>query len=82
MGVFLGLSKEFDTINHDILLAKLYYCAIGGIANDRFKSYFSDRNHIIDFNGTLSSSTKCNMEFYKNRKKWMQLCLLMTLIYS
>ena len=37
VGVFLALSKAFDTVNHDILLNKLDYYGIHGLSLDWFK---------------------------------------------
>ena len=59
-GVFVDLQKAFDTVDHQILLAKLNHYGIRGVSNDWFKSYLSNRNQYVSTNGFDSSLTSIN----------------------
>ena len=51
VGIFIDLSKAFDTVNHEILLDKLRYF---GVAYNWFASYLNNRQQFVQFNDTSS----------------------------
>ena len=56
-GFFVDLQKAFDTVEHDILLAKLEHYGIRGMKNNWFKSYLFDRKQFLSINGHVSNQT-------------------------
>ena len=63
LGVFLDLSKAFDTIDHDILLYKLERYGIRGHCNQWFKSYLTGRTQQVKYNEVRSKAlpVKCGV---------------------
>ena len=59
-GIFVDLQKAFDTVDHQILLAKLNHYGIRGVSNDWFKSYFSNRSQHVSTNGYESGLPTLN----------------------
>jgi hypothetical protein len=62
-GIFIDLSKAFDTVNHQILLAKLENYGIRGKALDLLKSYLSDRKQYVHIENCKSQicSVSCGV---------------------
>ena len=56
ISVFLDLSKAFDTLNHQILIAKLKYYGFDQNALKLMECYLNNRYQYVDFNGIHSSS--------------------------
>ena len=59
-GVFVDMQKAFDTIDHQILLAKLSHYGVRGVSNDWFKSHLSNHNQYVSINGYESGLAAIN----------------------
>ena len=58
--VFVDLQKAFDTVDQQILLAKLNYYGIREVSNDWFKSYLSNHHQYVYINGYESGLAAIN----------------------
>ena len=57
IAVFIDLRKAFDTVNHNILLCKLWNYSIRGTELRWFRSYLSHRHQYCSISGHASDST-------------------------
>ena len=57
-GIFLDLSKEFDTVDHTIIVSKLEHYGIRGLALEWFKNYLTNRSQMVRFQDSISNKEK------------------------
>ncbi len=64
-GIYLDLSKAFDTVDHEIRLEKLNHYGIRGQTLTWFKNYLNDRQQFTQINNRTSTLKKLHMEFHR-----------------
>ena len=52
--IFLDFKKAFDSVDHDVLLSKLYHYGVRGVAHDWFHSYLSNRKQYVTIDDSSS----------------------------
>ena len=63
LGIFIDFQKAFDTVDHDILLAKLCNYGIRGHTNNFFRTYLTNRTQFTIINNIKSdiNTIKCGV---------------------
>ena len=55
IGIFIDFRKAFDTVDHSILLQKLYHYGIRGVAYDWFCDYLKNRTQLVSYHNIQSN---------------------------
>ena len=81
MGIFIDFSKAFDTIQHNILLDKLYHYGVRGIAHKLISSYLSNRKQFVMIMNVILLSRTSALEYHKGAfwALYFSFSMLMTL---
>jgi len=59
--IFLDLKKAFDTVDHDLLLKKMFSYGITGMPLNWFKSYLTGRSQAVKVNSAISDFNDINI---------------------
>jgi len=65
-GIFCDLQKAFDCVNHNILLTKLEFYGISGIATQLMRSYLNDRYQRVVIKDSKTSRQTSEWELVKH----------------
>ena len=65
VGVFLDLKKAFDTVDHQILLDKLYAHGLRNNIYEWFKSYLANISQYVMYNNSKSETNTLYTEYPK-----------------
>jgi hypothetical protein len=71
VGIFIDLTKAYDTLNHKVLLEKLSFNGIRGITNLWFKSYLTIRRQYLE----IRQSDSCKNCLSKFRSPYKEIKL-------
>ena len=71
LGIFIDLSKAFDTMDHKILIQKLEHYVINGKNLSWFKNYLTNQKQYIqyDSNNNNKNNNNNNKNIYSNFEK-------------
>ena len=77
LSIFCDFSKDFDSVDHSILLGKLYHYGIRGVCYRWFESFLSDRLQHV----TISNVSSDNLPITHGVPQGSVLGLLLFLIF-
>ena len=61
INIFVDYAKAFDSVNHVILLRKLYRYGIRGIALQIIESFLKNRRQVVQFKNHISDPKTLNI---------------------